>query len=597
MPIKLRKVDVVICGGGWTGLAMAKEITARTSLDVVVLERGPARSLADYAANMDEVDYSLRLRMMQNTADDTLTHRHTLRDTAAPVRQPGHVRIGTGTGGSGEHWSGVANRYPEDTFVIKSALKERFGDAKMPETLSVQDWTVTWRDMEPYYTRVEEMMGIAGKAGNIQGRRIEGGNIFEGPRSKEYPVGPHRQSYPMTVFEKAARQLGYHPYITPAATLPFDYKNPDGIFRPGCAYCGYCALYGCMVSAKAQPTNLLLPILRRKKNFTLRNNAWVRRILHRNGRAEGVMYMDEKGREVIQPANIVITGSFTPGNVRLLLLSKIGTPYDPVSGAGTLGRNFTHQMSGGGGGQIVYDKPLYDYMRAGGQGMSFSDFDGFNRLDVDAGIIRGGTFVGGGGGSGLPISSFGNVPSGEAPRNWGSEWKKAALKYHDRIGGTASFSAEHLPYKQNYLDLDPTYTDKWGDPLLRTTIDWTDHEQRVRAFSAKVSNQIAKEMAGVSGGRLVQNEGRGAGRRSGRYQTASYATTHLHGGAIMGDSAANSVVNTHLQHWSLSNLWVLGASAFPHAGATNPTLTALALTYRAADALIDKYLKHPGALA
>ena len=65
----------------------------------------------------------------------------------------------------------------------------------------------------------------------------------------------------------------------------------------------------------------------------------------------------------------------------------------------------------------------------------------------------------------------------------------------------------------------------------------------------------------------------------------------------MGDSPATGVVNTHLQHWSVSNLWVVGASAFPHAGATNPTITALALTYRAADALIDKYLKHPGALA
>lgn len=114
-----KKVDVVICGGGWTGLAMAKELATRTSLEIVVLERGPARSLAEYANSMDEVDYSLRLRMMQNSAEETMTHRHSSKNTAVPVRSPGHVRIGTGTGGSGEHWAGFACRYPEDTLSSK----------------------------------------------------------------------------------------------------------------------------------------------------------------------------------------------------------------------------------------------------------------------------------------------------------------------------------------------------------------------------------------------------------------------------------------------------------------------------------------------
>ncbi|MCX6598088.1 MAG: GMC family oxidoreductase [Acidobacteria bacterium] len=595
--LTLKKVDVVIAGGGWTGLATAKEITTRTALEVVVLERGAARSVSEYSANMDEVDYSIRMRMLQNIAEETLTHRHTIRDTAAPVRQWGHARIGTGTGGGGEHWAGVANRYPADTFVLATALRERFGTAKLPEHLSVQDWAFTWNDIEPYYTRVEEMMGIGGKAGNIQGRKIEGGNIFEGPRSKEYPVGPHRKTGGMAQFETAARQLGYHPYNRPAATLPFDYKNPDGIQRPACAYCGYCAMYGCMIGSKAQPTNLLMPILRRRKSFTLRNGCWVRRIKHQNGRAEGVVYMDSQGQEVFQPADLVVAGAFTPNNVRLLLMSKIGVPYDPLTGQGTLGKNFTHQLSGGADLQLIHKQPMGEGMRAGGQGMSVSDFDGFNGIENETGILRGGTFTGGGGGSGLPIASFGAMPAGAAPRNWGSQWKKATLEYHDRIAGAPTFEAEHLAYKHNYLDLDPTYTDKWGDPLLRTTIDWTEHEQRVRAFAARVSAKMAREMAAVSGAKVIEGGGRGAGRRTGRYQTSAYATSHLHGGAIMGDSPANSVVNSYLQHWHLSNLWVVGASAFPQAGATNPTITSLSITLRACDALINRYLKHPGALA
>ncbi|MSU65883.1 MAG: GMC family oxidoreductase [Opitutus sp.] len=592
---RLKPVDVVVIGGGFTGLLMAKEITTRTSLSVVVLERGPDRKLLDYMDNMDEVDYALRYRMMQNISEETVTHRHTVADPAVPVREWGHVRLGAGTGGSGEHWTGVANRYPEDTFIIKSALKERFPASQIPGHLSVQDWTLTWKDIEPYYTRVEEMMGIGGRAGNIQGRRIDGGNVFEGPRSKEYPVRAHKQSYGMTVFEKAARELGYHPYINPAGTLPEDYTNPDGISRPACQYCSYCMLYGCMISAKAQPTNILIPILKQKKTFTLRNGCWVRRIVHRDGHAEGVEFMDEKGRETMQPASLVIQSSFTSGNVRSLLLSKIGTPYDPATGRGTLGKNFTHQMSGGGNALLVYPTKLNGFMAAGGQGMAFSDFDGFNHLDPEANILRGGTFTGGGGG-GHPIASFGLTPPGAAPRNWGSAWKQSALEHNDRTGGGPGFSAEHLAYRHNFLDLDPTYTDKWGDPLLRTTIDWTDHERRMREFSAKISDRMAEAMARVSGAKLHLRPASTAGRRSGRYQTASYATTHLHGGAIMGENPTEGVVNTYLQHWDVPNLFVLGASAFPHAGPTNPTMTALALTFRAADALISHYLKYPGKL-
>lgn len=93
---RMQPVDVVIVGGGWTGLAMARELTTRTSLSVLVLERGPDRKFADYGASMDEVDYGIRKRMMQNIAEETITHRHSLRDVAAPVRQYGSILPGTG---------------------------------------------------------------------------------------------------------------------------------------------------------------------------------------------------------------------------------------------------------------------------------------------------------------------------------------------------------------------------------------------------------------------------------------------------------------------------------------------------------------------
>ncbi|MEO8128850.1 MAG: FAD-dependent oxidoreductase, partial [Bryobacteraceae bacterium] len=186
----MKPVDVVIAGGGWTGLAMARELTARTALSVLVLERGPDRKFADYAANMDEVDYGIRKRMMQNIAEETITHRHTLRDTAAPVRQYGGILPGTGVGGSGEHWTGYAERHTPDDFHLATALREKWGAARLPDALSVQDYPLRYEDLEPYYWRVEQMMGVGGKAGNLNGKIVDGGNPFEGPRSHEFP-NPH----------------------------------------------------------------------------------------------------------------------------------------------------------------------------------------------------------------------------------------------------------------------------------------------------------------------------------------------------------------------------------------------------------------------
>jgi len=198
-------------------------------------------------------------------------------------------------------------------------------------------------------------MGINGKAGNLRGKLIDGGNIFEGQRSHEYPNPPHKRTYTMNLWEKAVRELGYYPYPRPAATLSVSYTNPDGISRPGCSNCDFCSLFGCMIEAKAQPTNTLLPLVRDRENFELRNHCWVRRVLHRDGKAEGVAYMDPNGEEVEQPAGLVVLSSWTLNNTKLLLHSNIGDRYDPVSGKGTLGASLTHQVrAAGGAGSLLY---------------------------------------------------------------------------------------------------------------------------------------------------------------------------------------------------------------------------------------------------
>jgi len=134
----LKPVDVAIIGGGWTGLLMAKEITAKTSQSVAVFERGIPRKTADYAVTMDELDHNIRLRMMQNTADETITHRHSVKDSAVPVRQHGSFHPGTGVGGAGEHWGGASFRFLPDLFMLRTHLTQKHGAAKRPADFAVK---------------------------------------------------------------------------------------------------------------------------------------------------------------------------------------------------------------------------------------------------------------------------------------------------------------------------------------------------------------------------------------------------------------------------------------------------------------------------
>jgi gluconate 2-dehydrogenase alpha chain len=584
----LPSTDVVIIGGGWTGLLMAKELGARTSLSVVVLERGGPRTMQDYMAGMDELDYFVRMHMMQDPSQETVTLRHNANERALPIRQFGAFLPGSGVGGTGEHWGAVYPRLQPDCFEMYSKTVARYGAKKLPEEHSIQDWGVTYDEMEPYYTRSEQMAGVTGKAGNLRGKKIEGGNVFEGWRSAEYPNPPSKTPYFSSMFREAAKSLGYHPYPTPAAILSQTYTNPDGITRSACVFCGYCERNGCMIGAKAQPTNTLLPVVQRQKSVSLRSGCTVRRIVHdaaqANGKARGVNYIDASGEEVFQPADLVILSSYTLSNNRLLLLSGAGTPYDPATGKGTLGKNLTHQVSFPAA-TSFFEKPLNRFMGAGGIGVRMSDFDGDVFDHTNLPFLRGGVLNASMQGA-QPISPFGVLPRSIKAR-WGSEWKKASLDYYDRTS-SVSFGGEQIPYKGNYFDLDPTYKDHAGDPLLRLTQNWRDNERKMVEFMTVKAVEIARAM-----GAKEINPYPGYGD----YDVTRYQSTHIQGGTMMAASPDRGVVNTHLQHWQIPNLFVLGASTFPNSGSANPTPTILALTYRTADILIDRYLKKPGMLA
>jgi gluconate 2-dehydrogenase alpha chain len=580
-------VDVVIVGGGWAGLLMAKELGSRTSLSVLVLERGGPRKTADYFNAMDELDNWTRHRMVQDFSQETVTLRHDEARRALPLRQPGAFLPGIGVGGAGEHWGGVCDRMSTDCFEVYTKTVDKYGARRLPENHSIQDWGVTYDEMEPFYARAEQLIGASGKAGNLRGKQIEGGNIFEGWRSSDYPLPPTKIPYFSSLFDTAAKSLGHHPYPSPAATPSAAYTNPDGVARPGCTYCGFCERFGCMIGAKAQPTNTLLPVIAKHKNVSIRTRAWVRRIVFdrtaQAGKVRGVVYVDGQGQEVLQPAGLVILASWTLNNTKLLLLSGIGEPYNPVTGKGTLGRNLTHQVSLSTV-TAFFEKPLNRFMGSGGSGVMIGDFSGDVLDHKELSFIRGGILQAPSHGYG-PIGNFGVVPK-SVPSKWGSAWKRAAIDYYDRTGRLA-FQGEHLAYKGNYMDLDPSYKDFCGDPLLRLTLDWRENERQMASFAIARSVAVVRAMGAKE---WTPSSGLGP------YDTRTYQSSHLQGGTIMGKSPESSVVNPYLQHWQFQNLFVLGGSTFPQSSSARPTLAILAFCYRTAEAIINRYVKSPGPL-
>jgi gluconate 2-dehydrogenase alpha chain len=583
----LPRVDVVIVGGGWTGLLMAKELGSRTPLSIVVLERGAAHSSAEYANGMDELEHSIRFRMMQDLSLETVTVRHSASDRAYPLRQYGSFLPGTGVGGAGEHWSAVFPRFLPDIFELHSRTVEKYGAARLPEDLAIQDWGVTYDELEPFYTRAENLLGISGKAGNLRGKKIPGGNIFEGWRSAEYPTPPTKTPYFSELFRKATDSLGYHPYPVPAGTTSQLFTNPDGITRPGCTYCGFCETFGCMIGAKSQPTNTLLPVIAKRKNVSIRTDASVRRILHDSSpgasKCRGVTYVDASGQEFFQPADLTILASWTLNNTRILLLSKLGEPYDPATGRGTVGRNLTHQVSFSAA-TAFFDKPLNRFMGSGACGIAVNDFDGDVFDHTDLPFLRGGV-LGARSARSLPIGETGVLPK-SVKSTWGSDWKKAMLHYYDRTG-RISFIGDHLAYNGNFMDLDPRYKDHLGDPLLRLTIDWRDNERKMAEFATQKGVEIARAMGATDINPASPLT---------HYDAVRYQSSHIQGGAIMGASPETSVVNSYLQHWQTPNLFILGASSFPQNAAANPTPTILAQTLRTADAIVGRYFKSPAPL-
>ena len=569
MVTTLDSVDVVTVGVGWTGGIIAAEC-AKEGLKVVGLERGRERGTEDFSIVHDEYRYAVRYELMQDLSRETITFRNSRQQRALPMRQMGSFLLGEGLGGSGTHWNGQNWRFLPYDFQIKTMTDQKYGANKLPAEYTIQDWGITYDELEPYFDRFEKTAGISG----------EDNNPFWGQRSSPYPTPPMKKTPLLQRFETAASNLGLSPFMMPSANLSEAYENPDGQQINACQYCGFCERFGCEYGAKTSPEITVVPAARETGNYEIKFNANVVEVMKEGDRVTGVRYYDtETFEEFIQPANVVVLTSYVLNNAKLLMVSDIGQQYDPETGQGTLGKNYAYQILPGASG--FFDEQMNTFMGAGALGMTVDDFNGdaFDHGDLD--FIHGAS---------LSMTQTGSRPILHNPippdtPSWGADFKRASIENYTRtlsVGGQGA----SMPHRENYMALDGTYKDIYGVPLLQLTYNFTDQDRALHSYLTERAGEIMQEMGAktVVGGNPISD-----------YDIVPYQTTHNTGGTIMGADPGTSVVNNFLQHWDAENLFVVGAGNFAHNGGYNPTGTVGALAYRCAEGVI-RYSREGGSL-
>ena len=350
--------------------------------------------------------------------------------------------------------------------------------------------------------------------------------------------------------------------------------------------CGHCPSFACTYGAKGSPVNCIHPALMDREGFEVRAQSYVTRVETgpATGLATGVTSIDPAGEEVFQPADMVLLCAYAFDNTRLMLLSGVGRPYEVATGEGVVGRNYAYQILG----QVqafFEDESFNPYVAGGGMGTIVDDFgsDHFDHAGVRGRPFVGGGFIGPFDLSALPMTYHPMPPGSPA---WGAGWKEAVAKrYQGTMGLNVHASVQAHPHDD--LDLDPTWRDAYGLPLLRMTFDYRENERRMLDFLIARGEEVARAMNPAH----VASQG-----VEGRYDITRYQTTHNVGGTAMGADPATSVVNRWSQSWDAHNVFVLGGSVFPQNTHYNPTLTINALAHHAMRKIKSDYVGDPGPL-
>jgi gluconate 2-dehydrogenase alpha chain len=549
-----RPVDVVVVGLGAAG-GLAAAHLALAGLSVCGLDAGGRYEAGQFT--VDELANDRRHRLVgAKVAAEVPTVRADRRQTATPatVRQ----LMMNGVGGSKIHSGCGSVRLMPWHFTQRSSTVERYGAAALPAGGSLVDWPYGYAELEPYYDRVERMFGVAGEAGNLGGEIQPGGNPFEAPRSRPYPMPPLRRTGWTRLMDATARELGWHPFAPPAAVNSVPYGG-----RPACTYCGNCTHNGCWTDAKGLVSLEGLPAAEASGNLRVVTGARVTEILtDAAGRASGVAYVSG-GRRYEQRAAVVLLASFVYEVVRLLLLSRLG------NGTGQVGRHFSAHALRMAWGEFG-GRELNTWSGATGQATAVDDFNADNFDHTGLGFIGGGRLA-----AGMEkklLMAARQPPPGVG--RWGAGYKRW-LAEGLRSMATVAITVEELPHRDAYLDLDPRHVDAAGYPVVRVTRDWIDNDRRLAAYLRRRAEQWLRAA--------------GATRVWHSPDVVQNVVAHAYGGTRMGVDPAGSVVDPWGFCHDVTNLGILGPSTFPSSSGLAPVLTIEATALRTAEHLLRNW--------
>jgi choline dehydrogenase-like flavoprotein len=528
-------VDFVVVGSGAAGGVMARELS-QAGFTVLVFEQGPRLGPADF--EHDELKYFF---LNGITVDPKISPQSFRKEVHAAAQVPLDVppalyaRL---VGGSSNHFTANFWRFHEIDFHERSVL------GSIPGT-GFADWPITYRELEPYYTKVEWEVGVSGLAY---------ASPFDPPRTRPYPMPPLPVKSSGVLLERGARKLGLHPFPAPMAITSQPFRG-----RPACVNCGFCMGFGCEAQAKSSSLYTMIPEAEATGRCEVRVQSYVFNVaMDAKGRATGVHYFDADKREHFQKARAVILSANGAETARLLLNSKSSRfAQGLANSSGLVGKYLMFNQ--GADAHAVFEHELNEYKSVQVTRV-LHDF-------YDADPKRG--FYGGGGIDGRiqpQPALWAMAAGGDLPR-WGADLK-ARIEAFPRSMVAAGHTTS-LPLETNSVSIDPALKDAWGIPALRVT--YKDHPDDL-AFARFLQDRQVEIMQAAGAQKVWRGE-----------VEENKWGVHLLGTARMGNDPAASVVDKYHRTHDVPNLFLCDGSSFVTSGRGQPTMTIQALAFRAAD--------------
>lgn len=559
----LRKVNAVIIGSGAAGAVAAKQLS-QAGLRVVLLERGRLfrTSEAHHDLLRSQYDNSGPLGYGPDIGANPRTFRLGPGETTR-IRFPnqgGYGRTAACVGGGTTAYGCMAWRFVEKDFQMKTL----YG---VPTGTTLDDWPISYAELESYYTKAEYEIGISGEAG---------ANPFDPPRSKPYPLPPLPPDRPAKVFMRGATKLGLHPFPLPLAIITEDY---DG--RKACIRCLHCERFQCEVDAKSSMHATMIPKAVATGNCELRTHCVASEVLvDGRGRARAVAYFGRDKKLYEQPADLVVVSCSASESPRLLLNSKSKLfPKGLANRAGQVGRHIMHH-SGGATVLGFFEEEIFEPYGPGFTA-GLADY-----------VHRNGAVLGGGVITTLaefrsPLFFAEQGVRNQGARPWGRAAKDFVRKYFTRCLALYA-PGQGMPTENNRVDLDSTVRDAWGIPVVRLT-------HRVHPMDVRSSHFFRNRMIEVlrAAGAIEELLPRPLTEEEVEQacKNINYGGLGEHqvGGCRMGSDRKASVLNRYCQAHDVDNLFVLDGSCFPTIGGFNPSLTIQANAFRVSDYITKEW--------